>query len=150
MRWLWRGYPDPINGIVTSPDQTLLMVSDTRGRFIYSFQVQPDGTLRHKQPYGHLHLPDDATDSGADGMTMDSEGRLYATSRLGIQILDQLGRCHLILSKPDGGWLSNVVFAGPKRDILYVTCGQRVYRRRLKAQGIVSWEVPVLAPRPRL
>ena len=32
------------NGVITSTDQTLLWVSDTRGRFIYSFQIQPDGS----------------------------------------------------------------------------------------------------------
>src|SRR5690606_9340734 len=37
------------NGLITSPDQTLLWVADSLGRFLYSFQIQPDGSLAHKQ-----------------------------------------------------------------------------------------------------
>ncbi len=138
------------NGVIASADQSLLFVSDTQGRFIYSFQIQADGSLNHKQRYGHLHMLDDARDSGADGMTVDTEGRLYLTTRAGLQVFDQLGRCHIILSKPQVAWLSNVVFGGPKLDTLYVTCGDRVYRRKVKAKGVIPWQAPVKPPRPRL
>ena len=56
---------------------------------------------------------------------MDTLGRLYVTTRMGVQILDQLGRVHLILDKPGEGWLSNATFGGPDRNWLFVTCGQR-------------------------
>ncbi len=138
------------NGIIASPDQTLLLVSDTAGRFVYSFQIQPDGSLKHKQKYGHLHIPDDVLQSGADGMTVDTEGRVYVTTRVGLQVLDQLGRVHLILDKPQDAWLSNVVFGGPNLDTLYVTCGDKVYRRKVKATGVVPWQSPQPPPKPRL
>jgi sugar lactone lactonase YvrE/enterochelin esterase-like enzyme len=138
------------NGLITSPDQTLLHVSDTRGRFVYSFQIQSDGTLAHKQVYGHLHIPDDALESGADGMAIDTEGRLYVTTRVGLQVLDPLGRVHLILRRPQEAWLSNVVFGGPARDMLYVTCGDKVFRRKVKATGVDPWAAPVMPPRPGL
>lgn len=138
------------NGIVVSPDQTLLTVADTAGRFTYSFQIQPDGALAHKQPYGYLHVPDETSQSGADGMAVDTEGRLYVTSRVGLQVLDQPGRVHLILSKPNAGWLSNVIFGGPERDTLYVTCGEGIYKRRVKAVGVNSWQPPVTPPKPQL
>lgn len=138
------------NGVITSPDQTLLFVSDTRSRFIYSYQIQADGSLAHKQRYGHVHIPDNANGSGADGMTVDAQGRLYLTTRIGLQIFDQLGRCHQILTKPQNAWLSNVVFGGPNLDTLYVTCGDKVYRRKVKAKGVVPWQAAVKAPRPGL
>lgn len=138
------------NGVMTSPGQNFLYVSDTRGRFIYSFQIQPDGNLAYKQEYGYLHLPDDGGGSGADGMTVDTEGRLYVTTKLGVQVLDQLGRVHLIIAKPDGGWLSNCVFGGPKLDTLYVTCGGKVFKRKLTATGVVPWQEPSKAPKPGL
>jgi len=128
------------NGIIASPDHSLLLVSDTRGRFTHSFQIQQDGQLAHKQRYGHVHVPDGAGDSGADGMAVDTEGRVYLTTRLGLQIFDQLGRCHLILNRPQDVWLSNVVFAGANFDTLYVTCGDKVYRRKVKAQGVIPWQ----------
>lgn len=112
--------------------------------------LQPDGSLAYKQRYGHVHVPDDQRDSGADGMTIDTEGRTYITTRLGLQIFDQPGRCHFILSKPQNAWLSNVIFGGPKFDTLYVTCGDKVYRRRIKAKGVIPWKSPLKPPRPRL
>lgn len=137
------------NGIMTSPDQTLLTVANTRGRFCYSYQIQPDGTLGAKQEYGWLHVTDHLQ-TGADGMAVDTEGRMYVTTSLGVQILDQLGRVNLILSKPKDAWLSNVIFGGPKRDVLYVTCGDSVYKRRINATGVDSWKEPVKAPKPGL
>lgn len=137
------------NGIIMSPDQTLLTVANTRGRFCYSYQIQPDGTLSAKQEYGWLHVTDHLQ-SGADGMAVDSEGRIYVTTAMGVQILDQLGRVHFIISKPHSGWLSNVTFGGPDRDVLYVTCGDSVFRRRLNARGVDSWKQPVKPPRPGL
>ncbi|MEZ6064587.1 MAG: hypothetical protein R3B90_02515 [Planctomycetaceae bacterium] len=79
---------------LAGPD-ALLTVADTQGRFTYSFQIQPDGQLAHKQTYGHLHVPDDTHESGADGMAVDTEGRLYVTTRVGLQVLDQLGRASI-------------------------------------------------------
>ena len=38
-------------------------------------------------------------------MAVDTEGRMYVTTTLGVQVLDQLGRVNLILSKPEG-WLA--------------------------------------------
>lgn len=138
------------NGVMTSADGTLLFVADTRDRFVYSYQVQSGGTLAYKQKYGYLHIPDDQPDSGADGMAVDTQGRLYVTTRMGLQVLDQLGRCHLILTKPDSGWLSNVTFGGPELDTLYVTCGPRVYRRRIQATGVIPSRGPVKPPKPGL
>jgi len=136
------------NGVIASPDQTLLTVSDTRGRFTYSDQIQPDGTLRHQQVYGHLHLPDETGQSGADGMAVDTEGRTYVTSRVGLQVLDQLGRVHFIIRKPQSGWISNVVFGGPNLDVLYVTCGDKVYRRKINAKGVNPWQAAMKPPKP--
>ena len=56
------------NGVLFSPDQTLLYVSDYAGQLSWAFQIQPDGSLAHKQKYFYVHMPDAATRSGADGM----------------------------------------------------------------------------------
>ena len=137
------------NGVMTSPDQTLLTVANTRGRFCYSFQIQPDGTLGAKQEYGWLHVTDHLQ-TGADGMAVDTEGRMYVTTALGVQVMDQLGRVNLILNKPKDAWLSNVIFGGLKRDVLYVTCGDSVFKRRIKATGVDPWKDPVKPPKPGL
>lgn len=141
------GFP---NGVITSADQSQLYVANTSGRFIYVFQIQKDGTLAHRQEYGHLHVPDDSGESGADGMSMDEAGRLYVATKLGVQVLDQLGRVNLILEKPSDEWLSNVAFGGPELDTLYATCGGKVYRRKLKTRGVVPCRPPVVQPKPSL
>jgi sugar lactone lactonase YvrE len=137
------------NGLFTSPDQTLLTVSDTRGRFCYSFQINADGGLSAKQEYGWLHLTDHGR-SDADGITVDTEGRVYVTTALGIQVLDQPGRVNFIIRKPKAAWLSNVTFGGPDRDVLYVTCGDSVWKRRIRARGVDTAQAPIKPPRPGL
>ena len=126
------------------------MVSDTRDRFTYSYQIQPNGDLKFRQKYGHLHRRDGDRDCGSDGMAVDREGRTYVTTRNGLQVMDALGRVHLILRKPQPGWMSNVVFGGVDRDWLYVTCQNAVYRRKVKTQGFDSVASPFKPPRPGL
>lgn len=138
------------NGLIVSPDHSLLYVADTRGQFVFSFQIKEDGSLAHKQPYFHLHLPDAATGSGADGMKVDTEGRLYVTTSLGIQVCDQAGRVNGIISKPQNKWLSNIAFGGRGMNEIYVTCGDKVYKRVTKARGVLSFKPPIKPPAPRL
>lgn len=138
------------NGVVASPDQSLLYVADTRGQFVWSFQIQPDGSLAHKQRFFHLHLPDGETDSGADGIAVDTHGRLYVATRLGLQVCDQAGRVNAIIPKPQKAWLSNVCFGGANLDELYITCGDKVYKRKTKAQGVLAFQPPIKPPAPRL
>ena len=144
-----RGIRKP-NGIALSPDQTLLAVSDTEGRFVYSFRIAKSGLLLDKQKYHILHMPLDADESGADGMAMDAQGRLYVTTRWGIQVCDQLGRVHGIIDKPQDAWISNLTFGGPNLDILYATSANAVYKRRLNTRGVLAFEEPIKPPKPRL
>jgi len=137
------------NGITLSPDQSLLYVADSRSHWVYSYQVQSDGALAHKQRYYHLHVPDTADDSGADGMRVDRDGRLYVATRMGIQICDQAGRVNCILPTPNGK-LSNVTFGGENFDMLTATCGDRVYQRKLKVKGAQAYQEPIKPAPPRL
>lgn len=137
------------NGLALSPDQTLLYVADSRSKWVYSYQVQPDGTLRHKQKYFHLHEPDTAEDAGPDGLEVDNQGRVYVATRLGVQVCDQPGRVNCILPTPNGK-VSNLCFGGEKFDTLYATCGDKVYRRKMKAIGAPGFLAPVKPPKPGL
>jgi len=138
------------NGIQLSPDESLLYVSDTQGQFVWSYQIAEDGSLEYKQRYYHLHLVDGSTQSGADGMTVDRDGRLYVATEAGLQFCDQAGRVNGIIRKPQNKWLSNVVFGGPNFDELYVTCGDSVYKRPTRVKGIGSAQPPTKPAAPRL
>ncbi len=83
-------------------------------------------------------------------MTIDSAGFTYVATRLGVQVLDQLGRVHFIIRKPQNAKLSNVVFGGEKLDTLYATCGNKIYKRKLNRTGVVPWKGPVKLPKPGL
>jgi sugar lactone lactonase YvrE/predicted alpha/beta superfamily hydrolase len=137
------------NGITLSPDQTLLYVDDSRSHWVYSYRIQPDGTLRYKQRYYWLHVSDTVDDSGADGMRVDRDGRLYVATRVGIQVCDQAGRVNCIIPTPNGK-VSNLTFGGENFDMLFATCGDKVYKRKLKVKGAQSWAAPLKPAAPRL
>lgn len=137
------------NGVALSTDQTLLYVADYRSRWVYSYQIQADGTLAHKQRYYWLVEDDTIDDSRADGMKVDREGRLYVATYSGIQICDQPGRVNAIIPTPNGK-ITNLVFGGPNSDILYATCADAVYKRRVKTVGAHAWAPPIKPPTPRL
>ena len=141
------------NGVRLTPDESLLVVADTMGRTVWSFHIEPDGSLVDGQPFYHLQLPDDVAQgpvrSGADGMTFDDQGHLYVATKLGIQICDQPGRTVGIIRRPGSADPSNVVFAGAGLKTLYVTAGDKIYRRTLRRNGVFPWE-PVKLPKPGL
>ncbi len=137
------------NGITLSPDQTLLYVADFRSHWVYSYQVQPDGSLNYKQKYYRLHTPDSADDAGADGMRVDRDGRLWVATRLGLQVCDQAGRVNCIIPTPNDK-VANLAFGGEGFDILYATCGDKVYKRKVKVKGANAFEPPVKPAAPRL
>jgi len=138
------------NGVVFSPDQSLLYVSDTRGQFVYSFQIKTDGSLAHKQRFYHLRIQDGSTQTSADGMTVDQEGTLYVTTEMGIQFCDQAGRVRGIISRPQNAWLSNVAIGGINFDQLYATCADKVYVRSINAEAALAFQSPIRPPKPRL
>jgi sugar lactone lactonase YvrE/enterochelin esterase-like enzyme len=141
------------NGVRLTPDEALLAVDDTFTRNVWSFHIQPDGSLTAGQPFYHLELTDDVPDgflrSGADGIAFDDQGDLFVTSKLGIQICDQAGRVVGIIRKPSNADLSNLVFGGPDLKTLYVTAGDKVFKRTLRRQGVPPGKV-VKLPRVQL
>ncbi len=135
------------NGVALSPDQTQLYVTESASHWIWIYTVRPDGTLTNKQHYGWLQVPDDAENAWPDGLKCDREGRIYTTSRMGIQILDQTGRVNVILPLPK---TSNCCLGGPDFNILYVSCWDKVYRRKLKVRGVNPFEGPYKPGKPHL
>jgi sugar lactone lactonase YvrE len=69
---------------------------------------------------------------------------------LGLQICDQAGRVNAIIPKPQKAWLSNVAFGGPSLDELYVTCGDKVFKRKTRVKGLLLCQGPVKPIAPRL
>jgi gluconolactonase len=137
------------NGITLSPDQTLLYVADYRSHWVYSFVIQPDGTLGKKQRYYWLHVADKSDWSEAGGLRVDRDGRLYVATPMGVQICDQAGRVQCIIPTPNGR-LSNISFGGELFDTLFAICNDKVYIRKLKVTGANAWDKPIKPAVPRL
>jgi gluconolactonase len=118
---------------------------------VWVYQVQPDGTLKHKQKYGWLHVRDSDDNAWSDGLKCDRDGRVYVTTLSGIQVLDQLGRVNAIIPTPKTkGQVSNLCFGGPNFDILYVSVHDKVFRRKVKVKGANNFERPMKPQVPKL
>lgn len=137
------------NGITLSPDQTLLYVADYRSHWIYSYVIKPDGTLQSKQRFYWILVPDTGDQANSDGMHVDVDGRLYVATSMGIQVCDQAGRVQCIIPTPNKR-VSNLAFGGEKFDTLFATCGDKVYKRKMKVKGAQAWDKPVKPAAPRL
>lgn len=137
------------NGITLSPDQGTLAVSDSRGGNVWTFRVEADGSLGAKAPTMTMRRPVDPKGefkfnepppllaaSGGDGMISDETGRFFVTSTLGVQVFDPTSRECGLLPKPQRDKpLTSCTLSGAGRAYLYVTNGDRIYRRKVQAVG---------------
>jgi gluconolactonase len=139
-----------VNGVCLSPDQTQLYAAESASHWIWIYTILPDGTLTNKQRFGWLHVPDNKENAWPDGLKCDQNGWVYVATNMGIQVLDQLGRVNLILPMPSGAQPSNCCFGGKDFDTLFVTCGNKVWKRKLKTRGCNPFEKPVRPPVPHL
>jgi sugar lactone lactonase YvrE len=125
------------NGIALSPDQSILYVSDYGGINVWAFKVADDGTLSDKKPLMTMKAPEKNPNVAAgDGMTTDSDGRAYVTTALGVQIFEKDGKLLGTLPKPTpNAALVSIGFAGKDMDILFIACGDKIYKRKANAKG---------------
>jgi len=123
------------NGIALSPDGGTLAVSEYRGSNVWTYRVETDGTLNAGAPYMTLRTPVGKAESAGDGMTVDSLGRYYVTSALGIQMFDWTGRLGGVIARPQNKGTVSCAFAGPNREYLYACSSDKVYRRKTQAVG---------------
>jgi enterochelin esterase family protein len=137
------------NGIALSPDHATLAVSEAGGEFVWTFRIAPDGTLDAPSPYMAMRRPIDPKGefkshepppykkaSSGDGMTTDSIGRFYVTTALGVQVFDPTGRLCAVLPKPQPDKpLTSCTLSGANRGYLYITNGDKIYRRKVQATG---------------
>jgi enterochelin esterase-like enzyme len=141
-------------GITLSPDQTLLYAADLQSHWVYSYQVQPDGSLAHKQKFYDLYVPDSEDDAAASAMCTDRDGRLYVATNAGIQVCDQAGRVVAIIPVPSGAAASapvrDLAFAGENFDRLYAIAGNKVYVRKVKPRGTLPFDPPIKPAPPKL
>jgi sugar lactone lactonase YvrE len=122
-------------GISLWPDDGTLVVADAAGKHVYAYRVEKDGSLTCKEGYCTLRLPAGQKESGAAGMCMDTAGRLYVATTVGVQCFDPTGRLNGVLLNPSPAPPRVVAFDGPALEVLHML-SDRVYTRQTKAKGL--------------
>jgi gluconolactonase len=121
------------NGITLTRDGKTLIVNDTLGPTVYAYDVQPDGSVKNKRTFAQLRDIPEGKESGADGMALDREDRLYVTTVAGVQVFDAAGKYLGTIKVPRQP--ANAAFAGPDKRVLYITAREGLYRINMLAQG---------------
>jgi len=121
------------NGVTLTRDGKTLIVNDTLGPTVYAYDVLPDGNVKNKRTFVQLRDIPDGKESGADGMALDREDRLYVTTVAGVQVFDAAGKYLGTIKVPRQS--ANAGFAGPDKRVLYITAREGLYRINMLAQG---------------
>ncbi len=121
------------NGLVLSPDEKTLYVSDHSDRpdgprLLVAYPIREDGTLGPRRV-----LYDFGPERGIDGMTVLPNGVIVATAgsgdRGGIYFFSPSGQKLAVLPTPEAP--NNCCLAGSDKQTLYITAGKSLYRVRL-------------------
>lgn len=137
------------NGIQISPDDRTLYLIEANGaqggaRMIRAYDLRPDGTVANMRVHYNFY-----PGRSADGMSIDSQGNLYASAGMGqlrgtSETLDTKTGIYVI--SPQGAllkfipiaedYITNNAFGGPDMKTLYVTAGKTVYKLRTDIAGL--------------
>lgn len=125
------------NGIALSPDEKTLYVANTGGEQLIAFTVQADGSVGARRDFAKLAGFRDTPNgpsSGADGVAVDADGRVYVATTAGVQIFAPDGQALGIIKLPNAP--QNLAFAGKDRTQLYVVGRGSVYRIATLTRGV--------------
>lgn len=112
------------NGLVFSPDEQFLYVNDSETGNIFRFNVTEDGDLYGGESFANIGAMGRL--GGADGMVVDSEGRLYTTGPNGFIVLDADGEqvAQIVFEHQ----ITNLAWEGGSEEVLYITSPNAIYR----------------------
>jgi gluconolactonase len=99
------------NGITLSPDGRTLYVGNSASDILIAYDVQPDGSIQNRRDFGKL------VNGRADGLAVDSTGRVYVATQVGIQVLTPQGQNLGTIPTPRN--VTTLAFAGPDKKTLY-------------------------------
>lgn len=113
------------NGIVLSPDESILYVADNGTNEIFAYDVTAPGEIENKRLFARLN---NGQGGGADGMCVDALGRLYAAGQNRIWVYNPDGSAAGDFAV--GRACTNCTF-GPDGKTLYITANRGLYRIEL-------------------
>jgi gluconolactonase len=137
------------NGIQISPDDSTLYLIEANGaqggaRMIRAYDLRPDGTVTNMRVHYNF-----SPGRSADGMSIDSQGNLYASAgmgqlrgtsetldtKTGIYVISPKGALLKFIPIPED-YITNNAFGGPDMKTLYVTAGKTLYKLRTDIAGL--------------
>lgn len=124
------------NGIQLSPDEKTLYLANTGGEYIFAYDVAADGSVGKRRNFAKLagfEQTENGPSSGADGLAVDRQGRLYVASSVGVQVFSAKGEPLGVIALPKSP--QNIAFAGKDKKTLYVVGRGAAYRIALLAAG---------------
>lgn len=129
---------DQPNGIQLSRDEKTLYVNNTRGEYMVAFDIQADGTLTNKRNFAKYEgttKGENGFASGADGIAIDSEGRVYVAINTtgGVQVFNPQGQ--YLGTIPTSLGAQNLAFGGPDKKTLYIVGRGAAFKVQMVSQG---------------
>lgn len=126
------------NGIQLSPDEKVLYVANTNGEHILAYDIAADGKVGPRRNFARLEgfKPNPngvGGSSGADGLAVDAEGRLFVASSIGLQVFDAKGQALGVIPLPKAP--QNIAFAGEGKKTLYIVGRGGAWRIRTLTAG---------------
>ena len=136
------------NGILLSPDEKTLYISNTPSEFLLAYDVGPNGIISNRRNFARL---EGDTHNGGDGLAIDSAGRLYVATNnnkpLGIQVFSPQGQYLGTIPTPRP--TTSVAFAGPDKKTLFIVgrgadgsgnqqWARSIYKVSMVAQGYLG------------
>ena len=120
-------------------DQWLLSVADGHLRWAYSYQINADGSLAHKERFFHLHVNDWQDDEGAECVCYSLEGRQFLATKSGVQISLDEGPTQIIFPVPGNGRVTAAAIGGKNMDTRFTLCGSRIWKRKIRQHAMGAW-----------
>lgn len=117
--------------LAVAPDERFCVTGEQHTHHLLSTIITPQGEMLYSEPFYYLHDLSNGSQQQAGNMVFDTKGNLYVATAMGVQVADHNGRVRAILSLP-AGRVQSLAFAG---NYLYVLCGNRLFVRKMNAQG---------------
>ena len=121
------------NGIALSPDEKWLYVTDNGTGLLWRYPIELPGKIGKGERIAITPSP--------DGMTVDTEGRLYVTGLGGIYVLTSEGKWIGLIGVAEQP--SNCTFGGKDMRTLFITARTGLYSIDTEAHGWLIRDLPL-------
>ena len=117
--------------LAVAPDYRFCVTAEKNTHHLISTIMDKNGQMLYSEPFYYMHDLSNGVNKPTRNMAFDTNGNLYVATEMGVQVADHNGRVRAILSLPAGA-VDALAFSG---NYLYVRCGEKMFVRKMKAEG---------------